>query len=456
MDINKSIFRMYDIRGIIDKDISPEFSEAMGRAFATLLQKENPGKVLTVSVGRDMRESGIEYEERLIKGLTESGVNVKTVGLVSTPAFYFSVGHLEADGGVMVSASHNPAEYNGYKMTRAQAVPVSGESGIQDLADIIEQETFVQSDQVGTVEAVEGIPEAFVDEQFVFAGDQPIAKMKIVADSGNGMGAQFLDGLFDKIDADVTRMYWEFDGSFPNHEADPFKPENIKYLEEKVKELGADIGIATDGDGDRVFFVDNEGKVVEPAIIGGLLAKRTLQDIPGSTICYDVRPGKITPDMIEENGGKPELTKVGHSLIKEHMLEVGAVLGVESSGHFFYKLPTGNYEASVVAVLHILQELTAHGGSFAELVDSLDKYAHSGEINFVVEDKVQAMEKIKETYADGEILELDGVSITYPDFWFNVRASNTESKLRLNLEAVDEETMKQKRDELISLFDFLK
>lgn len=452
MNIPISIFKMYDIRGLVDTEITEELAIELGRAFGSMLIRENLGKHISIAVGMDMRPTSPVYLKGLCFGLQSVGVAVKNIGLVSTPAFYFGVSHTKADGGVMVSASHNPAAYNGFKLTRARAIPVSGDSGIKDLAEMIQKQDY-ESKREGTYELVDGIPELSARAEFLFAGSNPIKKMKIVADSSNGMGAQYLDQLFSMIDADVTRMFWELDGTFPNHEADPFKPENLVDLQKKVLGQKADLGICTDGDGDRIFFVDNEGEIVEPAIIRGMLAQIMLRNYPGSTICYDIRPGKITEDMILAAGGKPSVTRVGHSLIKEQMRREDAVFGGESSGHFFYAFITGIYEGPVTVATQILQEITRQKKTFAEIVRPLKKYVHSGEINFRVTDVPAAIQKIKDTFSDGNFLELDGISITYPTFWFNVRGSNTEPVLRLNLEAIDQTIMEQKRDEISELLN---
>jgi phosphomannomutase len=454
MNIPRKIFKAYDIRGLVNEEITNELSEKIGRAYAVLRQREvEPGVKLTVVVGRDMRSSSVVYQEHLMNGLTRMGVNVVDIGLVSTPAFYFGVGHLKAHGGIMVSASHNPAEYNGFKITREKAIPVSGDTGILTIADLIEEDAFEDVKEFGDVRVEEGIPKKAVEAELAFAGKAPVRHMKIVADSANGMGAQFLDTFFTHIDADVTRMYWEFDGSFPNHEADPFKLENTEDLRKKVVELGADIGITTDGDGDRIFFVDDKGHLVTPAVLRGLLSQIELRKHPGATICYDIRPGKITEDMILEAGGRPSVTRVGHSLIKEQMRKEGAVFGGESSGHFFYAFDTGTYEGPVTVAMSILQEMTQREQALSEIVEPLERYMHSGEINFNVEDKEGMMHKIKTHFSDGVLNELDGITITFEDFWLNVRPSNTESKLRLNLEAVDQATMETKRDEVKALIE---
>lgn len=494
MQVSLSIFKMYDIRGLVDTEITEELAIELGRAFGSMLIRENSGKQMgslkndemrsagnhktlkrsratvkdfvveaqadrvfqrspiSVVVGMDMRPTSPVYLKGLCLGLQSVGVAIKNIGLVSTPAFYFGVSHLGADGGVMVSASHNPAAYNGFKLTRARAIPVSGDSGIKDLARMIQEQNY-EAECPGSYEEVNGIPELSARAEFLFAGLNPIKKMKIVADSSNGMGAQYLDCLFSMIEADVTRMFWELDGTFPNHEADPFKKENLVALQKKVLELQADVGICTDGDGDRIFFVDNKGEIVEPAIVRGLLAQIMLRRYPGAVICYDIRPGKITEDMILSAGGKPSVTRVGHSLIKEQMRREDVVFGGESSGHFFYAFPTGTYEGPVTVATQILQEMTRLNTSLAEIVKPLKKYVHSGEINFRVMDVKAAIQKIKNVFSDGTLLELDGISITYPTFWFNIRGSNTEPVLRLNLEAVDQTTMEQKRDEISGLLN---
>ncbi len=456
MTIPRHIFKTYDIRGLVDKDITPEFAYNLGRAFATFIRREIGGEVPTIAVGYDMRPSSIPYEAELVKGLVAQGANVIRMGLLSTPGFYFGVSDVDADGGIQVSASHNPAAYNGFKMVRARSVAISGETGIQDIADIMEREDFdapvgTELNSVPEIETAPGVAERQVAAEIEFSEVSELPKFKIVADSANGMGAQYLDLAFAKYSFDVTRMFWEFDGMFPNHEADPFKAENTEAVCHKVKATGADIGITTDGDGDRIFFVDDKGEVVEPAIVRGLVARAMLRRFPGATICYDIRPGKITEDMIREAGGIPEVTRVGHALIKEAMMKYGAVFAGESSGHFYMSMPEGVYEAPVATMLIMLAEMAREGKKLSEIVAPLKRYSHSGEINFKVEDKAGALARLKVEFADGEQSELDGLLVTYPTFWFNVRASNTEPLLRLNLEAVDEKTMIEKRDEVAKI-----
>jgi phosphomannomutase len=449
MNIERSIFKAYDIRGFVGTQISDEFSRGLGKAFVTMLSSELKNKKLKIAVGRDMRASSPAYQKALIEGIVESGADVVDIGLVSTPEFYFGVGYLECDGGIMVSASHNPAQYNGFKITRDHARPVSGDSGIKILAQIMEFDSFIKSEDKGNFEINSEIPNKFIEESIAFAGDDQIRDLKIVVDTGNGMGAQYLDNMLTKIqNLEFVKMYWDFDGNFPNHESNPFKDENNIDLQKRILEEKADLGIATDGDGDRIFFFDENAKMVEPAMVRGLIAQIMLRDHPGANIGYDIRPGKITEDMILEAGGKPFVTRVGHSLIKEKMIEYNSIFAGESSGHFFYKYQRGYFEGPVTVTVQIMQEMTRKNKKLSELVAPYRKYYHSGEINFEVEDKLKAIENLKIRYSDGKLNELDGITITYPDFWFNVRAGNTESILRLNLEATSNKLMELKRDEV--------
>ncbi|MBI5732206.1 MAG: phosphomannomutase/phosphoglucomutase, partial [Candidatus Magasanikbacteria bacterium] len=383
------------------------------------------------------------------KGLLEQGLDVVNIGLVSTPTFYFVVSFYGLDGGLLISASHNPKEYNGIKITRARASPLGKGTGMEELRELAEKEDFKTPAQPGKEERMEGALEEQVKFEEKYADLSRIGRFKIAADAANSMGALYLERLFvDLPQIELVRMNWELDGTFPAHQADPFQEKNVADLRKRVVAEGADLGIATDGDGDRIFFIDNEGNILEPAILRGLMARLFLRAHPGAVICYDIRPGKITEDMILEAGGRPSVTRVGHSLIKKQMLETGAVFGGESSGHFFVKFPHGVYEAPMVVILKLLQELTETGRSLADYSRPLKRYFHSGEINFEIEDKEAALARLREKFKDAELNELDGLTFTYPDFWFNVRASNTESLLRLNLEARKLELVKEKAEKI--------
>lgn len=457
MQIDPSIFKAYDIRGVYPEQVNEPFAYALGRSYATFIKKELNGvENIKIAVGADGRISSPSLKQELIKGLTDSGLHVVDIGTVSTPTFYFGVAELKVNGGIQVSASHNPKQYNGFKVVRNAAIPVSRDTGLQTLKEIIETESFIPlSDAKGNIEEVNNILEAEVSDVISRAGNLDYKKYNIVIDAANSVGGLDMEALFAVLTGvNTTFINAELDGNFPGHEADPMKEENLVQLKEKIKEVGADFGIAPDGDGDRIFFIDEKGEIVMPSILRGLLAQIELKKHPGSLVAYDIRPGKITQDMIDELGGKALVTPVGHSLIKEAMIKEGAVFGGESSGHFFYKLPYGTFESPMTVVLDVLRYLSDSGKSFSEVITPYKKYFHSGEINVKVESRVvidKVLTEIKEKYKDGKLVTIDGVSIEYPDVWFNVRSSNTEPLLRFTIEAKDKTKMEQMRDELLSL-----
>ncbi|KKQ40798.1 MAG: Phosphomannomutase [Candidatus Magasanikbacteria bacterium GW2011_GWA2_37_8] len=445
----ENIFKAYDIRGIYPDELNEDLAYKIGRAYIILRQTELGRKNMKIAIGHDMRLSSPSLFAELKRGLKEQGADVVDIGLVSTPTYYFAVSFYNYDGGLLISASHNPKEYNGIKIVREKAKPLGNGTGMEELKEIVKKGEFLESDYLGTEETNENVLE---DETVLCEKYSDLIKikpMKIVIDTANSMGIVYLERLFkDLPQLTIIKMNDKLDGTFPAHQADPLQEKNIKDLEERVITEKADLGIATDGDGDRIFFVDNLGKRIRPEIMRGILAQTFLKDNPGATICYDIRPGKITEDMILEAGGKPSVTKVGHSLIKRQMIETGAVFGGESSGHFFVQFPHGTYEAPMIATLRFLQVISESNLSSADYVKPLDKYFHSGEINFTVSDKERVLEALKIKYADAKINSLDGLTFTYPDFWFNVRASNTEPLLRLNLESTSKELMEEKLIEI--------
>ncbi len=451
MNINPNIFKAYDIRGIYGKDFDDSFAYKLGLAYANLRQKEEKDKKLEIVVGSDMRLSSPSLKKELISGLLDGGVDVVDIGLSPTPTFYFAVAYFGYDGGVLVSASHNPKEYNGFKLVRNKALPIGKNTGIMDLKQIILENRFQKSNIPGRLSKREDCVKEQIKHDLRYVDLNKIKKFKIVIDPANAMGSLYFDELFKYVPAEVVRMNWELDGTFPAHEADPFKYENIKDLCKRVKEERANLGIATDGDGDRIFFVDDQGEPVEPGITRAILCKIFLRENPGSKIAYDIRPGKITEDIIRENGGIPIVTKVGHSLIKEQAIKEGAVFAGESSGHFFLNMKHGCYEVPVIVALKILEELSVSNLNFSQYIKSYKRYFHSGEINNRVDDPQKIISLIKEKYHDGKINELDGITVEYPDYWFNVRTSNTEPLLRLNVEAKSKEILKQKTKELLKI-----
>ncbi|MFA5128121.1 MAG: phosphomannomutase/phosphoglucomutase [Patescibacteria group bacterium] len=447
-----NIFKAYDIRGIYGTELTEDIAYKTARAFAQMRQKELQKEKIIIVAGRDMRLSSPGLSEALIRGLIDQGADVIDIGLASTPTFYFAVCELKADGGMIISASHNPKEYNGIKITRESAVPFGAGCGMEELQSEVENFTAVEPAEKGIIKKYDGITDEQVKYEEQGIDLSKIKKFKIVVDTANAMGADYLEKLFaDLPQVELIKMNFALDGTFPAHQADPFQEENTADLKKRVLAEGADLGIATDGDGDRIFFIDNEGSMLEPAILRGIMAKIFLRDNPGATVCYDIRPGKITEDMIRENGGIPSVTRVGHSLIKKQMIETSAVFGGESSGHFFVKFPHGVYEAPMVVIMKLLLELSETNLSLADYARPLKKYFHSGEINFKGADKEKVFTRLKEKFSDAEINDLDGLTFTYPDFWFNVRGSNTESLVRLNLEARSEAVMKEKTDEVSSI-----
>ena len=454
---NPSIFKAYDIRGVYGVDLDDETAYKIGYSYAQMRKSELPlDRPLQIAVGADMRLSSPALKEKLIQGLINGGVDVVDIGLASTPTFYFAVANYNYDGGVLVSASHNPKEYNGFKLVRQKAWPMSGEGGLYVLRDMVAKLELAAIKPPATANSLSAKGDVLADQvahDLKFADSNKINKLKIVIDPANAMGALYFDELFKNIpQMEIIRMNWELDGSFPAHEADPFKEENLRGLCARVKQENADLGITTDGDGDRIFFVDNNGESVEPGITRAILCKIFLRENPGAKICYDIRPGKITYDTIIENGGVPIVTRVGHSLIKEKTIEEGAVFAGESSGHFFLNMgEEGCYEVPLIVTLKILAELSLSGLKFSETIKPYKRYFHSGEINSRVENAAEKIKEIKEKYKDGQQNDLDGITVEYPEFWFNVRGSNTEPLLRLNLEAKTKELMEEKRDEVLGI-----
>lgn len=451
MKVDSTIFKAYDIRGIYPDSLDEEITEKVGRAYALILKRENPDKNLTIVVGEDMRLSSPSLKKSLIKGLTESGLNVADVGLVSTPTFYFAAAYYRHDGGIQVSASHNPKEYNGLKMTRARGIPVGGNTGIMEIKDLVIKDKFENAKTKGKVAKRGNVVIEAEKVQSKNINTSKIKPFKIVADAANAMGALDLETMFSQLSCKLVKLNFKLDGTFPAHHPDPLKEETLEQIKEAVVKEKADLGIAPDGDGDRYFFIDEKGETVPQPILRGLMAQIELKENPGATVCYDIRPGRITRDMIEEAGGKAVVTRVGHSLIKETMLKEDAVFGGESSGHYFYKFAYGTFEAPIVLVLKFLLYLSEQNKPLSEVIRPYKKYFHSGEINSDVKNKEAKMEEIAKRYSDGKLSRLDGITIEYSDYWFNVRPSNTEPLLRFALEAKTKELMEKKRDEIVKL-----
>jgi phosphomannomutase len=458
LPINPKIFKAYDIRGIYGVDFDNELAYLLGLAFVEL-RKQDPdyksGSVLNIAVGCDMRLSSPHLKESLIRGLITAGANVIDLNLVATPTFYFAVGKNDLDGGIIVSASHNPKEWNGFKVVRKKGLPVSGETGIDFLKTKILENRFLPAAKPGEIKALDGV----LDEEIAFSLDwtdiSQIKKFKVVADAANSMGALYLEKLFFQIKScELVSLNFRLDGNFPSHEADPLKEENNEQLKQMVKNTGADLGIATDGDGDRIFFVDETGEIIPPAIIRGLLSKIFLKNKPGAKIGYDVRPGQITLDLIKDGGGVPIITRVGHSLIKEQMLKEDIYFAGESSGHFYLNTPIGCFEYPSIMILKLLSHFSEINEPISKYIGQYKKYFSSGEINREVKNKEAVFKKIEEVFTDGKITKLDGVSVHYDNYWFNVRGSNTEEKVRLNLEGINQEIVEEKVKEILNIINY--
>jgi len=446
------IFKAYDIRGVYPAELDEAGAKTIAQAFVKYINEGSPGKK-TIVVGRDMRLSSPKMAKKVIEGLRSMGADVIDIGCVSSPTFYYAVGRLEADGGMQVSASHNPAEYNGLKVVKANAYPVGLVNGLDRIRDFALTGGLKETEEPGKLETVSDMTAEVAEFSKSFYEFKDIKPFKVVADVANAMGSVDLEELFKGLPCELTKMNFKLDGTFPAHQADPMKPENIKDLQQKVIEEEADIGIATDGDGDRIFFIDNKGELIDPAIVRGMLAEYVLRYNPGANIGYDIRPGMITRDMIVEHGGKPFVTKVGHSLIKLEAIKKDAPFSGESSGHFFFKNRYGIFELPMVATLIILEEMSEKCKPLSEIVRPLKKYSHSGEINLRVKDTKKTMQLVQLAFAADakNISTLDGVLIEHEDYWFNVRGSNTEPVIRLNLEARTKEKMEEMRDKVLEV-----
>lgn len=449
LKFNPAIFKAYDIRGIYDQDFNEDFAYYLALSFNKFLQKESSKEKLKIVIAHDMRLSSPAIFEELLRGLIASGADVYNIGLNSTPTLYFAVSHLKADGGIIVSASHNPKEYNGFKLVKENGQAISGEGGLYYLRDNFVYDT--KNNDYGKETVVKDILEQQLKHDALYFNKDDIKNLSIAVDPANSMGSLYLKALSSIMPITLKGINMDLDGSFPAHQADPLKEENLNQLANFIINNPIDLGIATDGDGDRVFFLDEKGQTISPAIIRGILAKLFLKDKPGAKIGYDVRPGKITKDLIKEYGGMPIITKVGHALIKEQMLKEDIFFAGESSGHFYVNLDIGCYEMPVIVIAKILTELSQKNKKASEYFAQFDKYYHSGEINTLVEDKETIIKKIALYFKDEKQNFLDGLSVETKEFWFSVRGSNTENKLRLNIEAINQKIMEEKRDLLLNL-----
>ncbi len=436
-----SIFKAYDIRGIYGKEVDLETSRKIGAAFAHFLGAKK------VAVTNDMRASSPDVKAALLEGITSRGCDVVDCGLGETPLLYFAVGHLGVDGGVAVTASHNPAKYTGFKMVREKAIPLSGDEGIREIEALVKDGVPAYDGPPGKVET-QDVYAAYVEHVRGFM--KPWKPFKLVIDFANGMGGHLIPRILEGHGLTTELLYPELDGTFPNHEANPLKDENIAELARRVVDTGADLGATFDGDADRCAFVDENGERVPSDIVTALIARSLVPTEPGTAVVYDLRSSDIVPEEVSRLGGRPIRERVGHSFMKAVLRREGGLFGGELSGHFYFR---DNFysDSGIIALVEVLNILSDDDRTFSEVVAELRKYPSTGEINFEVEDKDGVIASLAEKFADAEIDHLDGITIRYPDWWFNVRKSNTEPLLRLNLEARDPALFDAKKEEIVAL-----
>jgi phosphomannomutase len=430
------IVKAYDIRGTVPDQLDDEIVEALGAAFARFALDEG-GPCERILIGRDMRPSGVAFTDAFARGVTSQGVDVVDLGLCSTDEVFFAAGHLDAPA-AQLTASHNPAGYNGIKLALAGARPVGEDSGL-DVIKALAVEGVAPVGAPGTVSTLDVLPDV-----------DALAPLSVVADAANGMGGLVAPAVFAELPFTFELLYGELDGTFPNHPADPIQPENLVDLQALLRERGADVGLAFDGDADRVFLVDDRGELVPGSTTTALVAIEILEASPGSTILHNLICSKSVPEVIREHGGTPVRTRVGHSLIKKVMAETGAAFGGEHSGHYYFR---DNYRADsgIIAALAVLQAVSRAGKPLSELRKPVERYAASGEINTRVGDVHQVMDAVAAHYADLDQDRLDGLTVDAGDWWFNLRPSNTEPLLRLNVEAPDDAACAQRSDEVRAL-----
>jgi len=447
-----SIFKAYDIRGIYGEEMDEATAHAIGRAFVRVLARlrDKPAGDLRVGLGRDMRLTAPKMAAELRDGMIFEGAHVVDAGMVATEMLYHLVGSRDLDGGAMVTASHNPKAYTGVKLVREGALPLSGDAGIGEVKAEIEA-GLGEAPGGGELEEVD-IWDEYRAHALGFIDPAAVRPMKVVVDGGNGMGGPMVGPILEKLPLELEEMYFVPNGEFPDHEPNPLLEKNRRMIMDRVRSTGADLGIAWDGDADRCFFIDGSGEFCDGDFICALLARSVLAKNPGATILYDPRSSRAVPDLVAADGGRSDLSRVGHAFFKARMREEHAAFGGEVSGHYYFR-DFWNADSGTIPALLMLELLSKEGRTIGELMSEFrSKYFISGEINSEVADQAAKLDQIRERYSDGEIAELDGVSVDYEDWHFNVRPSNTEPLLRLNLESlVSYEDMERRRDEVLGL-----
>ncbi len=451
--VDPGIFKAYDVRGLYGDQIDGDVAEQVGRAFARVLGglSGKPTTELRVGVGRDMRLSAPELAERYRRGLVAEGATVLDAGMVGTEMLYYLVGSRDLDGGLMCTASHNPKAYTGAKLVERGSIALSGDRGIQDIRRLVEGGLPDGAPGGGAVEDVD-VSADFQQAALQFIDPANIRPMRVVVDGGNGMAGPMVGPILERLGLDLVETYWVPDGEFPDHEPNPLLEENRRFIVDKVRETQADLGIAWDGDADRCFFIDDTGRFVDGDFLTAVLAEHLLAKRPGEAILYDARASRAVPDTVERAGGTAHVNRVGHAFFKTRMRDEGAVFGGEVSGHYYFH-DFYNADSGTIPALLILEKLSVEGARMSELLEPYrSRYFISGEINSEVADQQSKMRELEERYADAAIAHIDGVSIDYDDWHFNVRPSNTEPLLRLTLESlVSEQDMVRRRDEVLGI-----
>ena len=445
--VDPGIFKAYDVRAVYPTQINGEVARRIGRAFIDYLG----GAPKRIAVGRDVRLSSPEIAGSFIEGARSEGAEITDIGVVGTDMMYFHVASQDLDGGAIITASHNPKEYNGIKMVRRGALALSGDAGIKEIKEAIMAGRFADKGTRQGKVVSRTISDEYADHCLKFIDVGKVPRIKAVLDTGNGMGAIGATALFKRLPVELVKMYFDLDGTFPNHPPDPLEEANRREIMERVATEKAQIGMAWDGDADRCFFVDDTGEFVPGDFVTALLGESFVRKFPGSKIVYDVRASRAVRDRVEAAGGTPLMNRVGHAFIKKRMRDEDAVFGGEVSGHFYFR---DNWYADngMIPALLVLELLGREGRKLSELLAPLrSRYFITGEINSKVADVAGALRRIEERYGDGEITKMDGVSVDYPDWHFNVRPSNTEPLLRLNLEAYSQADMTRRRDEVLAL-----
>jgi phosphomannomutase len=443
MEFDSSIFKAYDIRGTVPDQLTTEIAYRIGNALTIYL------KPTSIAVGRDMRLSSDELFDSLVRGITDAGVDVVDLGLISTDGLYFAVGKYAFDGGVMITASHNPKQYNGFKICRKQAMPLSGQEGLDEIKLALENDSIQKSPQRGNI-ARKDISADYAEHCLSFIDPSVVKPFKIVVDAGNGMAGLTLPPVFEKLPINVIPLYFDLDGLFPNHPASPIELENLVDLQKKISETKADFGAAFDGDADRMFLVDQNGRQVGGDMVTALVADNLLEKNPGETILYNLICSKAVPELIERRGGKAIKTRVGHALIKPLMKKYNAIFGGEHSGHFYFR---DNWfaDSGLIAFLVCLELISRSDKPLHEKIKEINPYFRSGEINSRVESARDKIEQVANYFTEGVQDRLDGLTVDYGEFWFNLRPSNTEPLLRLNVEANSKALTDKKVEEILRI-----